>query len=50
MTQQEKLELRKLLYKIMTMGDWNSMIRKEFDIIKRKDWEKFMLEYMDKIK
>ena len=50
MTEQEKFELKKLLYKIMTMGDCNSMVRKRFDITKRKDWEKFMLEYIDKIK
>lgn len=50
MTKQEKFELQKLLYKIMTMGDCNSMIRLRFDKTKRKDWQKFMLEFIDKIK
>ena len=50
MTQQEKLELKKLLYKILSMGDSNSMVRRQFDIISRKDWQKFILEYIDSIK
>tara|TARA_R100000152_G_C6566657_1_gene35492 strand:- start:344 stop:496 length:153 start_codon:yes stop_codon:yes gene_type:complete len=50
MTEQEKLELKKLLYKIMTLGDSNSMVRKQFEITKKKDWQKFILEYIDKIK
>ena len=50
MTEQEKLELKKLLYKIMTMGDNNSMVRKQFDIISKKDWQKFILEHIELIK
>ena len=50
MTDQEKFELNKLLYKIMIMGDSNSMIRQQFEITKKKDWQKFMLEFIDKIK
>tara|TARA_R100001510_G_C7649066_1_gene206447 strand:- start:244 stop:396 length:153 start_codon:yes stop_codon:yes gene_type:complete len=50
MTDQEKFELKKLLYKIMIMGDSNSMIRQQFEITKKKDWQKFMLEFIDKIK
>ena len=46
MTNKEKLELLKLLYKIMNMGDANSMVRKYFDITKKKDWIKFISKYL----
>ena len=56
MTEQEKLELQKLFYHIMNLGDANSMIRRYFvelnliNTTKRKVWQKFILEYIDKIK
>ena len=49
MTKTEKVELQKLLYKIMSMGDNNSMVRRQFDIISRKDWQKFILDFIDLI-
>ena len=41
---EEKLELIKLLYKMMNMGDSNSLIRQYFGITKRKEWIEFMTD------
>ena len=41
---EEKLELLKLLYKMMNMGDSNSLIRQYFGITKRKEWIEFMTD------
>tara|TARA_A100001201_G_scaffold133006_1_gene119941 strand:- start:4055 stop:4210 length:156 start_codon:yes stop_codon:yes gene_type:complete len=46
MSDKEKLELKKLLYKILNMGDSNSMVRGYFDITKKKDWIKFIDKYL----
>ena len=46
MSDKEKLELSKLLYKILNMGDSNSMVRKYFGITKKKDWVKFIDKYL----
>ena len=46
MTNKEKLELKKLLYKILIMGDHNSMVRNYFDITNKKDWLKFIDKYL----
>tara|TARA_R100001079_G_scaffold110304_2_gene85348 strand:- start:3314 stop:3499 length:186 start_codon:yes stop_codon:yes gene_type:complete len=46
MTNKDKLELKKLLYEIMVIGDNNSMVRKHFDITKKKDWIKFIDKYL----
>ncbi len=51
MTKEEKLELLKLLLHIHSMGDSNSMVRKHIgerfnvNLVKRKDWQKFVDNY-----
>lgn len=47
------LELMKFLYKIQTMGNGNSMVRRYFDetgelkLWKQKNWQKFIDGYVD---
>ena len=51
MTKEKKLELLKLLLHIHSMGDTNSMVRKHIgerfnvNLVKRKDWQKFVDNY-----
>tara|TARA_R100000231_G_C5280084_1_gene151323 strand:+ start:111 stop:287 length:177 start_codon:yes stop_codon:yes gene_type:complete len=56
MTNEEKIQLVELIYKLDTMGVNNTMVRQHFDndgrlgLHKPKNWSKFIQNYRDLIK
>ena len=47
MKTEEKFELLKFIYKIDNAGEFNSMIRRYFDINTKKEWKKFTKKYTE---
>ena len=46
MKKEDKIELLKLIYKIDNAGEYNSMIRRYFDINTKKEWKEFIRKYI----
>ena len=46
MKKEDKIELLKLIYKIDNAGEFNSMIRRYFDINTKKEWKEFIRKYI----